>query len=101
MSELADKINRYSAEFDKACFDKHEMGEQKYGHGTWLGIDTMEHLKDEVVDAANYARMTYIKLCLVQDGVARIQSEGQTAAPLAGKEMLGKDTTLFQGGMPG
>lgn len=100
MSEIADKINEYSREFDERCFHKHTLGEEKYGPGTWLGIDTIEHALDEVVDMGNYIRMTYIKLRLLQDGLVRIQTDRSTAAPIAGKEMLGKQGTLFQGGMP-
>lgn len=100
MSEIEDKINELSREFDQRCFNKHQLGEEKYGPGTWLGVDTLEHALDEMVDMANYIRMTYIKIRMLQEGIARIQTERQTAAPIAGKEMIGKET-LLQGGIPG
>jgi len=100
VNDFERRINELSEEFDRKCFEKHQLGEEKYGTGTWLGVDTMEHLKDEVIDASNYARMTYIKLCLAQEGLARIQTEGQTAAPLTGKEMIGKESIMNLKGMP-
>lgn len=101
MSDFGDRINQYSAEFDQRCFEKHQLGEEKYGPGTWLGIDTIEHALDEIVDMGNYVRMAYIKLRLVQDGIATI-AEGtkETASPLAGKEMLGKGSIISGGGIP-
>jgi hypothetical protein len=101
VTEIADKINQFSREFDDRCFSKHELGEEKYGPGTWLGIDTIEHALDEVVDLGNYVRMTFIKLRLLQEGLVRIQEGSkETAAPIAGKEMLGKDSILGHGRMP-
>jgi len=98
---LEDRINALSAEFDARTLERHEMGEEKYGAGTWLGVDTIESAMEEILDFANYARYTFIKLGLVRDGVARIQTDAVSNTPLAGKEMLGKGGDLLKGGMPG
>jgi hypothetical protein len=100
VSEIADKINQFSREFDDRCFAKHELGEEKYGPGTWLGIDTMEHALDEIVDLGNYVRMTFIKLRMLQEGIAAMQADGSTAAPLPGKEMLGHASIIQTKGIP-
>lgn len=100
MSDLAAKINQFSAEFDERCFAKHEMGEEKYGPGTWLGIDTIEHALDEIVDMGNYVRMSYIKLRLLQERIVAFQADGSTALPAPGKEMLGKAAIMNTKGIP-
>lgn len=62
-------IQRYSDEFDRVCQQRHEMGTEKYGDGTYLEVDTLEMAVQEVVDLANYARYTYIKLRILQDAL--------------------------------
>lgn len=98
--ELEDRINQLSREYDDRCWAKHEAGEEKYGPGTWLTVDTIEHALDEIVDMGNYVRMSYIKLRLWQEGLAKMQ-EGtkQTAQALPGMENVGK-IGFHQGGMP-
>jgi hypothetical protein len=98
-SEIADKINEYSAEYDLRTYERHEMGEEKYGAGAWLGIDTIEHAIAEVLDLGNYARMTFIKLRMLQDQITSFQSDKSEALPIPGKEMLGKGN-IMTGGIP-
>lgn len=98
---IADRIQELNEEFDQRTFERHEMGEEKYGAGTWLGVDTIESAMEEVLDLANYARYTYVKLGLLRDGLAKIQTDAVSNAPLAGKEMLGKQGDLHMGGVPG
>jgi hypothetical protein len=96
---LQERLNGYSREFDQRCIEKHELGEQKYGAGTWLGIDTLEHALDEIVDMGNYIRFAYIKLRAMQDGILQTIAEGNksTADPQPGMEMLGKAGFISKG----
>lgn len=96
---LVDKINGYSEEFDRRCQERHEMGEKKYGPGTWLTIDNLEMAIEEVIDLANYVRFTYVKLRMLQENLPTILAEtGATARPIPGNEMMGKDALMK--GMP-
>lgn len=70
MSELQDKINEFCQEFEDKRFERHVEGEKKYGAGTWLKIDTLQHAMDEVLDLGNYAMFTYAKLRLLQERLA-------------------------------
>jgi hypothetical protein len=69
---LAEKVADFSEEFDKMCQQRHDMGEKKYGPGKFLNVDTMDEALMEIVDLANYARYTFVKVRLLQD---RIQAE--------------------------
>jgi hypothetical protein len=69
---IAEKVSAFSAEFDQMCQDRHDLGEKKYGPGKFLNVDTMDEALMEIVDLANYARYTYVKVRLLQD---RIQAE--------------------------
>jgi hypothetical protein len=99
VSELEDKINAYAQEYDQKTYERHVMGEEKYGAGTWLGIDTLQHAMDEVLDLGNYAKFTYIKLRLLQDNLAAFQSDGSIAHAKPGNEMMGK-AGFIPGGKP-
>lgn len=85
-----DDVRRLSTEFDNKCQSKHDLGVEKYGEMTWLKVDTLEHAMDEVIDLANYARMTYIRLRMLQEGIRNFTADGETSPALPGKEMLGK-----------
>ena len=98
LNGLQDKINFYAEEYDRKTFERHVAGEEKYGAGTWLGTDTMEHAKDEVLDLGNYAKFTYIKLCLFQEKLALLQADGSTAQ--ARPDYNGPLSQLHTGGMP-
>lgn len=87
-------IQELSNEFDDRCQKRHEMGEQKYGAGTWMNIDTLEMAIEEILDMANYIRFTYIKLRLIQE---QFGADHSTASPQPGNEMMGKDA-MAQGG---
>lgn len=64
---MAAKVERYSQEFDRMCQERHDLGEQKYGAGKFLTVNTVEEAMFEVVDLANYARYTYVRLSLMND----------------------------------
>ena len=95
---LSEQIEKYSTEFDEKTFERHQQGEEKYGPGTWLGIDTLQHAMDEVLDLANYARFTYIKLRMLQDKLVEFQADGSIARAQAGYD--GPLSKLHTGGMP-
>lgn len=102
IKELIAAINMYSAEFDQKTQERHDEGERKYGAGSWLGIDTLQHAMDEILDLANYARFSYIKLRMLQDQLANFQADASTKQEQEGYNgPLGKNAKLFQGGMPG
>lgn len=58
-----------SNEFDDMCEARHKMGAQKYGPGKFLTVDTIEEALMEIVDLANYARYTFIKLRMLQEAI--------------------------------
>jgi hypothetical protein len=68
----AEDINAYSEMFDTLCAKRHERGQEKYGAVKFLDPETdlFEELRMELVDAANYARYHFIRLCLLQDLIA-------------------------------
>lgn len=84
---VGDLIEEYNTEFDVRCQDRHNMGAEKYGADSFVGVDTIEMALAEVVDLANYARYTFIRLRLLQDQVG---GDGSIKEPLPGKEALGK-----------
>jgi hypothetical protein len=98
VKELIDHINKYSGEYDDLTQQRHNEGERKYGAGSWLGIDTLQHAIDEVLDLGNYARFTYIKLRMLQDKVAAFQADGSTKHEQESYNgPLGKNAKLLKG----
>lgn len=74
-AELLETIQNASAEFDKMCTERHERGAQKYGELGFLENDTLTMAIEEVIDLANYARYTYIRIRLIQQ---RLEASNQT-----------------------
>ena len=66
---LAAEIQSISMEFDEQTIHRHRKGGEKYGPAKFLTVDTIEEALNEVVDLANYARYTYIRLRLIQKAV--------------------------------
>lgn len=85
------QLEEASAKFDQDCADRHEMGAQKYGEGTFLEKDVLRMAQDELIDMANYVRYMYIKLELMR----RTFGAGEVGQPLPGRELLGKNA-IFQ-----
>lgn len=63
---FASKLQAFSEEFDERCKERHELGAEKYGPGKFLTVDTFEEAIQEIIDLANYARYTYVRLRAVQ-----------------------------------
>lgn len=61
--------------FDIVCQSRHDMGREKYGKLTFVEKPTVEMAMEEVVDLANYARYTFIKLFLLQHQITEIQED--------------------------
>lgn len=67
MSELtAEELQDYVNEFVAMCQQRHEMGAEKYGPVNFLRVDSLQMAIEEVVDLANYAMYTFIKLRILQ-----------------------------------
>lgn len=62
---LARLIQEGSAMFDASCQERHEAGAADYGTFGFLGNDTLRMAMEELVDLANYARYTFVKLWLL------------------------------------
>lgn len=89
-------LNRLLRECAAEAESRYEAGQKKYGPNKYLEIDTLQHAIDEVLDLFNYARFTYVKLRLVQDGLAnKIQANGEVAYPI-GPEMPGKPDVVSE-----
>jgi hypothetical protein len=97
-TEIAEAIAKYNEEFDRLTYERHIQGEEKYGAGTWLTIDTLQHAMDEVLDLANYARFTYVKLRMLQDKLVEFQADASIAKAKSGYD--GPLSKLHTGGMP-
>lgn len=87
----AELLQELSDEYDKRCHERHVMGEEKYGPGTWLDIDTLEAAIDEIIDLGNYIRFTFIKLRLLQESLDTDKSK-PSAKP--GNERMGKEAQV-------
>jgi hypothetical protein len=72
---VAQILTQYSEEFDEACASRHAAGAEKYGPGKFMSVDTLQEAIEEVVDMANYARYTFIKLRLLQDSIAELLAD--------------------------
>jgi len=98
VSELQDKINQFCQEFEQKRFERHVEGEKKYGAGTWLKIDTLQHAMDEVLDLGNYAMFTYAKLRLLQERLVKgFEADGSIARAREdydGPLVMGKDSIV-------
>jgi hypothetical protein len=67
--------NEANALFDKQCIARHIMGEEKYGPVKFLEVNTLVEASEELVDIANYARYTFIKLFILNAQIDRVQGQ--------------------------
>lgn len=72
MQELLAKADQAFLTESQARLSK---GEEQYGALAFLSVDTLEEAMQEVLDLANYARFTYIKLFLLQEYIDKVQKE--------------------------
>ena len=97
-SDLDEQLRSLLSDADEAfivqCSDRMELGKEKYGPAKFLGVDTLQEAMDEVIDLANYARMTFVKLYLLQGSIQKIVSKhpaADTEGFVSTKEMMGND----------
>lgn len=60
-------MQEYSDAFDKLCQKRHEAGAAEYGALTFIGNDVVRMMCEELADTANYCRMQFVKLMLLQE----------------------------------
>lgn len=98
MTDMQERINKFNTQFDEETYARFVAGEEKYGPGTWLKVDTLQHAIDEVLDLANYARFTYIKLRLLQEDLVEFLADKTIAQAKPGYD--GELNKLHTGGIP-
>lgn len=63
-------------EAQQAFFDtmqlRHEAGQEKYGPIKFMDVNTLNEAMEEVVDLANYAMYTFIKLFVLNQQLQRV-----------------------------
>lgn len=78
--DLTALISDYSEAFDTLCQERHIKGQQEYGHFTFVGNDVVRMMMEELADTANYCRMQFIKLMMLQhalEGGEELKHEGK------------------------
>lgn len=64
--DVTKAIAEYSVAFDILCQERHEEGAREYGAFTFIGNDVIRMMMEELADTANYCRMQFIKLMMLQ-----------------------------------
>jgi hypothetical protein len=67
---LMQMIQEAGSIFEEMRATRHEEGAEKYGAFKFLEANTLEEAMFEVVDLANYAMYTFIKLWLLNEEIA-------------------------------
>ena len=62
-------MNRLSDLFDDICLKRMGEGAEVYGELGFLKNDMFKMLAEELFDVANYAKMHFIKLALIAEGM--------------------------------
>lgn len=65
-------------EFGELCSQRFDMGEEKYGAGKWLTVDTLEEALFELSDLANYAMFTFVRIRVLQAQLSEINDAALT-----------------------
>lgn len=89
--EFTQMTQKASATFFQMMQQRHEAGEAKYGPISFMEKNTLVEAMEEVVDLANYAMYTFMKLYVLDWSLKKI-TEGIDAPT------LGADT--FQSNVP-
>jgi hypothetical protein len=64
--EFAAAAAAAQTEFAELCEHRYKLGEEKYGPGKWMTVDTMNEALFELADLANYAMFSFIRIRLLQ-----------------------------------
>ena len=59
-------------EFTELCAHRFKLGEEKYGAGKWMTVDTLEEALFELSDLANYAMFTFVRVRVLQARLSEI-----------------------------
>lgn len=81
--------NEASAAFFEMMRNRHEEGEKEYGPVKFMEVNTLIEAMEEVVDMANYAMYSFIKLWILNAQMQRLV--GQTP------EMIGPNSFMKAG----
>jgi hypothetical protein len=79
-----------SRQFFEQMQERHLMGEAKYGPIKYMEVNTLEEAMEEVVDLANYAMYTYLKLFVLNQQLQKL-------LPKEGHEPLGVQSFIRSG----
>ena len=85
-NELLQMIMEGNAAFDELVQQRHDAGAEKYGSFKFLGANTLEEAMEEILDLANYARYTYIKLWMLNAQVS--EKYGEPEDPEARQQFI-------------
>lgn len=95
MAESDNIFQEYSDSFDRLCQERHEAGQAEYGKFTFIQNDVVKMMAEELADTANYCRMQFIKLMILQNMlVDELNDKGQTSS---GEFNLGVGPGAFKG----
>lgn len=64
--ELQEIVDSYGLLFEQFCQAREQKGAEEYGKTTFLGNDVLRMMCEELADTANYAKMQFIKLMMMQ-----------------------------------
>ena len=67
-----DRVNEANVLFDRMCVQRHAVGQEKYGPVKFMDVNTLNEAMEEVVDIANYARYTFVKLYVLNLQIDKI-----------------------------
>ena len=67
-----DLVEEANYKFDEMCMERHTMGQEKYGPVKFMTANTLIEAGEEVVDLANYARYTFVKLYVLNLQIDKI-----------------------------
>lgn len=73
--ELLAKVEQYSMMFTQARQERHDMGAHKYGPGKFLTVNTLEEAAFELIDLANYAEYSFVRLMLLNEFLEGLEQE--------------------------
>ncbi len=71
--EVVEALRTADTLFDQLCEERYKAGRDKYGHLTFLSMPTIQMAQEEIIDLANYARFTFVKLELLKLQIQAIQ----------------------------
>lgn len=69
---LAQLAREASEEFDELRTHRFKLGEEKYGAGKWMTVDTLEEALFELADLSNYAMFTFVRIRILQARLSEI-----------------------------